>query len=141
MRKIKFRGKSLKNKKWVYGDLMSNICGTRIVRYKETDDGKSLRADWEYVDVEPDTVGQFTGLTDCNSKEIYEGDILGASGRIIGYVAGGVRGYCYDVVFINHSAGEKTWPLYSTVKYDYPYEIVVIGNVFDNPELLKTESK
>ena len=66
MRQIKFRGKSLKNKKWVYGDLMRNICATRIVRYKETDTESVQRADWDYIEVDDSTVGQFTGLTDCN---------------------------------------------------------------------------
>ena len=62
MRQIKFRGKSLKNKKWVYGDLMRNICATHIVRYKETDNESVQRADWDYIEVDDATLGQFTGL-------------------------------------------------------------------------------
>lgn len=68
---------------------------------------------------------------------IYDGDILGAKGKVIGWVKGGVRGYCYDVVYVNHPAGESRWTLYSTVKDDYPEQIEVIGNIYDNSELLK----
>lgn len=140
MRKIKFRGKSLKNKKWVYGDLMSNICGTRIVRYKETDDGKSLRADWGYVDVEPDTVGQFTGLTDCNGKEIYEGDILVYGGQYKNVVEfkHGMFGYTLmDGWFVGYGGNTN----FTFDPLDKSKEHEVIGNVFDNPELIPNQPK
>ena len=141
-REIKFRGKHLDNGAWEYGSLL-NIEDTCFIIEKGDFDfdyrteNHAFWFDCTEKEVNPDTIGQYTELTDKNGKEIYEGDILCAKGRVIGYVKGGVRGYCYDVVYINHPAGESDWPLYSTVKYDYPEEIEVIGNIHDNPELLE----
>lgn len=85
-----------------------------------------------------DTIGQFTGLYDKNGKEIYDGDIIAVNGMQIGYIVGGVRGYCYDVIYTPaKSNGEKAWPLYSVVTIDYPNKCEVIGNIHDNPGLLK----
>lgn len=125
-REIKFRAKNTDTKEWVYGYLAD-----------ETYINNINTIDLSSIEVDSDTVGQFTGLKDKNGKEIYEGDILWASDGVIGYVKGGVRGYCYDVVFIKHPAGEECWSLYSTVMDDYPGKIKVIGNIHDNPELLK----
>lgn len=127
-REIKFRGKRLDNGEWITGSETYIHDGDGVWLSDETTD---------VVKVDPETVGQFTGLEDKNGKNVYEGDILGSEGRVIGWVKGGVRGYCYDVVYINHPAGESDWPLYSTVKYDYPEQIEVIGNIHDNPDLLK----
>lgn len=128
-REIRFRGKDVFSGKWVYGDLAHN--------QKITREGLEPRVMVAGYEVDPKTVGQFTGLHDKNGTEIYEGDILGTKEKVVGWVKGGVRGYCYDVVYVNHPAGEKRWALYSTIVYDYPDKIAVIGNVHDNPELLK----
>lgn len=122
MRVIKFRGKR-PDGSWNYG---------RSIRFKQNGEVYIQAAS-----VDSQTVGQFTGLFDKNGKEIYEGDLLGSKGKIVGFVKGGVRGYCYDVVYIKHPTRESDWPLYSTVKYDYPEQIEVIGNIYDNPELLE----
>lgn len=151
MRKIKFRGKRIDNGEWKYGDLLHIVGGCVIYHgsQKESElieDRPNLAIEL-YMDevspVVPDTVGQFTGLHDRNGKDIYEGDVLGTEGKIVGWVKGGVRGYCYDVVYVNHPAGEKRWTLYSTVVDDYPNKIEVIGNIHDNPDLLleKQQSK
>ena len=131
-REIKFRGKRLDNGEWITGSETYIHDGDGVWLSDETTD---------VVKVDPETVGQFTGLEDKNGKNVYEGDILGSEGRVIGWVKGGVRGYCYDVVYINHPAGESDWPLYSTVKYDYPEQIEVIGNIHDNPEILEAGNK
>lgn len=142
-RQIKFRAKRLDNGKWAYGGLIE------ADDYCIIDQGNELYVERDYVFrgdthffqlsgvmCDEKTIGQFTGLLDKNGNEIYEGDILSANGRIVGWVKGGVRGYCYDVVYVNHPAGEKRWTLYATVMYDYKGEIEITGNIHDNPELI-----
>lgn len=135
MRIIKFRGKRIDNDAWVEGDLKTSLTpkGSMLKQPAIS----TIKGTIGTFFVIPETVGQFTGLFDKNGKEIYEGDLLGSKGKVVGWVKGDVRGYCYDVVYVNHPAGEKYWSLYDTVKHDYPEQIEVIGNIYDNPELLK----
>lgn len=69
MREVKFRGKSLNTGMWVYGDLQH----------------KGKRAFIEY-EVDPATIGQHTGFTDKNAREVYEGDVLTDKFESIGVV-------------------------------------------------------
>ena len=143
-RKIKFRGKRLDNGEWVHGDLL-HICGGCVIYHGSPTESELIEEDRPNLAIElymnevspvaANTVGQFTGLLDKNGKEIYEGDVLGMNEKVIGWVKGGVRGYCYDVVDLNHPKGEESWSLYGTVIHDFPNRIAVIGNIHDNPEL------
>jgi len=71
MREIKFRGFNRKNSEWIYGFYLQNR-GAHFVCPDEFANGKS----WDDYEIEPDTLGQFTGLRDKNGKEIYEGDVV-----------------------------------------------------------------
>lgn len=123
--KIVFRGKSPDNNKWYNGDLRQFSDGKVFIAYKN----------FAMVRVNLDSVGQYTGLKDKNGKEIFEGDILAHDGKVIGHVVGGVRGYCYDVIYKNPRY-DPSWSLYGTVVNDYKGNVEVVGNVIDNHDLL-----
>ena len=119
MRTIKFRGKCLDNGEWKYGDLVHTTKDTLIL---PTNEG------WNQYAVNPATVGQYTGLKDKNDREIYEDDIFQA-----GYF-GGVDVVMWD----NENAryiGRSPKGCISYVGREPAVKI--IGNVHDNPELVK----
>lgn len=123
-REIKFRGKRIDNGEWVYGDLLNEywISGNTFlktaIRYK-IGDYYSFP-----IEVDPTTVGQLTGLKDRNGKEIYFKDIVkDPSGN-------------YFVVEWDDQEMRIVLKRQDTLYgFNVPsYEVV--GNVFENPELL-----
>lgn len=130
MREIKFRGRNIEGE-WFYGDLINiNINNTPTAFIFPPDAPNS----YDRYLVNPNTVGQFTGLHDKNGKEIYEGDIiLSKLKRARKYDERLV--ICFDdFEWQCKNANGATTSLSLLVEY---HTIEVIGNIHDNPELLK----
>ena len=122
MREIKFRGKRLDNGEWLYGSLVI-LNG----RYFIFDDANRH-------EVDPTTVGEFTGLKDKNGKEIYEGDVMEIpetdfNAEIIGRVL-----FEEDAYYIIPLRGGHLWGLHWSLR---KHDAKIIGNIHDNLELLK----
>lgn len=138
MRQIKFRGKRLENGEWVYGSLVS-IHDTAIIvedcdfSWNPDTDITAFWFDKKENEVDPATVGQYTGLKDKNGKEIYEGDVLRwFVNDLISTAPVEYRdGAFWMVRDIN--TGHGVWNDWLRGEYE------IFGNIHDNPELLKTE--
>ena len=124
MRTIKFRAKNI-NDVWYYGSLVySDKIDAAI--YFQTGKGSVKSMDWVYVNQE--TIGQFTGLKDENGNEIYEGDILDFNGVTVEVrFVRGVFAFLVDGDLDEELCGDCRTDMFAKV----------IGNIHDNPELLK----
>lgn len=127
-REIKFRGLDYTGV-WRIGNLiltenMENAKAGILISRKMDDESY---VETTYI-LDPDTVGQFTGLRDSNGAEIYEGDILDLNEM------GRVEVIFEDGMFGANADGYGILPLRSTL---FGEGGVVIGNIHDNPELLE----
>ena len=128
MRTIKFRGYNAKNKEWLYGCYLINRGEHFICPDGEQPHDKT----WEDFQIDPESVGQFTGLHDKNGKEIYEGDIVHCSFGHIGPEFTGTVTYA-DGEYVILDVDEE----YMSPRDYGEKHIEVIGNIHNNPELMK----
>ena len=132
MREILFRGKRTHNGEWVYGDFVrgnerKSLRDSIFVYDSETQS-------FNDYEINPSTLGQYTGLTDKNGKRIFEGDIAKV-----------LQGKDKDIAYVGFENGAfmlypKTGNIYERTLWEYWYndwDVEVVGNITDNPELLE----
>jgi uncharacterized phage protein (TIGR01671 family) len=129
MREILFRGKRADNGAWETGSLV-------VIRGGLSDEQVFIadKMTGYHTPVIPETVGQFTGLTDKNGKKVFEGDILvfckGAT-------------YPYQIEWdgmgwkLYRSDGKRIKEAFECNEIHYVNISEIIGNIHDNPELLE----
>lgn len=127
MREILFRGKRTDNGEWETGSLViiRDGCSDKEVFIADKMTGY-------HTPVIPETVGQYTGLTDKNGRKIFEGDIVESGGRIW-------------LVEYSNKYGQFMMTTYTEkgISWSRSFDLIppdwceVIGNIYDNPELLE----
>lgn len=123
MREILFRAKRIDDGEWLQGHYVRQY-GADMIYLPE---GVDHEQGFDYYHIAPETVGQYTGLTDRNGKKIFEGDIVEYKeeyGEIEYHNQEAMFVVCFD-----------TW----LMDFDHCYgkELEIIGNIHDNPELLE----
>lgn len=147
MREILFRGKRLDNGEWVLsGNIISFIpengedlifvpaLSEPCTCYHDEKDNIIAFEKGIFYKVDTKTVGQYTGLKDKNGKRIFEGDIAKV-----------LQGKDKDIAYVGFENGAfmlypKTGNIYERTLWEYWYndwDVEVIGNITDNPELLE----
>lgn len=141
MHEILFRGKRADNGEWVYGDLIHRQIWKRSVPViiRNHDDGFDQ---YEEYEIDPSSVGQYTGLNDRNNEKIFDGDIVEYPIEQGKYQE---KNNIHEVVFEKRHGTAyfgikmseiETWGFDLSV----PAKLMqIIGNIYDNPELLKGE--
>jgi len=138
MREIKFRGKRKDTGEWVEGSLLKIDDRCFIIPKTFFDclrDENYIKflAIYNWHEIIPEIVGQYTGLKDKNGKEIYEGDIITTDGEIFAeiYWEESASGWMFrDII---------TGNIYVVFQGTIPESYMIVGNIFDNPELLEVE--
>ncbi len=138
MREILFRGKRADNGEWVQGDFCSPCNIVFLENGYDAVLGKDDCPMCNDFEVLPETVGQYTGLTDKNGKKIFEGDIIkhirtlwGKDNSDIGVIL-----WCENLCKFYRTSKFDTMDKVEIWK-DTAVDYEVIGNIHDNPELLK----
>lgn len=148
-REILFRGKRTDNREWVEGyytqlpkislEAGGELCAEDVADYIIVNKSKQHSnfsnaypleiVERKQYEVDPETIGQCTGFTDKNSRKIFEGDIIKWAGAIgaVKWYQGNYTGWYVDEIYMGEQQfTNEMWN-----------ECEIIGNIFDNPELIE----
>lgn len=131
MCEILCRGKRRDNGEWVEGYYIRTSCSEieaviiPTSAFAERNRNLRLEVD-EWWEVDPDTICRYTGSTDKNGKKIYEGDVVRAW-----------SGFLDRVVYENGCFMMELQIYHYEWSYQTPEQMEVVGNIYDNQELLK----
>lgn len=154
MREILFKAKRIDNGEWVEGYYQKRYC------LSDSEESLIFHADsykmWEYAEIAPETLCQFTGLCDKNGKRIWENDILMCRGNSedlvkvafgefgvrnieTGSIVDKVIGWHYEVIQTDAISRCEPfcWSMPLIKDYIDRCEMEVVGNIFDNKKLLQ----
>lgn len=152
MREILFRGKRTDNGEWVEGDLVQGVGKQKGLMFIWSEDKRVPMEVFE-SNVIPETVGQYSGWKDKKGQKMFEGDIVELESRGyyptidrgvvifkdgcfgIEYQTAIARKYGWEKTFHRIGTTDKWQDMSASGTITYTYE--VIGNIYDNPELLK----
>lgn len=135
MREILFRGKRADNDEWVNGHY-AKCRGRHYILPLCNENGYDERYE-DFIEVIPETVGQYTGLPDKNGKKIFEGDICGCFCNTQIFLVEYCKdrcGYFFDYRVFRPGCNPQPECLGNLQN-----RIKVLGNIHDNPELLEEE--
>lgn len=132
MEEILFRGKCISNNKWLYGNLLRTDDGIFIIQnhipYHRL----------KKYEVDSETVGQYTGLTDRNERKIFEGDIVTREDRRSRLYLFREQPIMKCRVVWSDKYGFETSPSCGFFDKKAGLECEIIGNIFDTPKLIET---
>lgn len=151
MREILFKAERIDNGEWVEGYYCKWLKGERIITYSEKETNCIItwmsNGGMSRYEVDPETLCQFTGLTDKNGKRIWENDIIKYHfGEIYAPIKYGYYQNCFDSQKTEHVGFYVDWTGDECLRKDLGYWIdmvyaMPVGNIFDNKELLQEERK
>ncbi|EPC5000522.1 hypothetical protein O8R85_002627 [Listeria innocua] len=126
MRGIEFRGKIVGAEGFVYGKLLAPLAsGNAYIAY-DVNEVRSFVYISRSEKVDPETVGQYTGLKDKYGKNIFEGDICWEE-----------HNECYGVVKFEDAKFLYLWENIAEDLWEVADSIEIYGNIHENPELLE----